>query len=29
MGHKDRSESIVMQLGYQFNSYNQMHIQES
>jgi hypothetical protein len=29
MGDKDRLESIVMQLGYQFNSYNLMHIQES
>jgi hypothetical protein len=29
MGHKDRSEVIVMQLGYQINSYNLMHIQKS
>jgi hypothetical protein len=28
-GHKDRSEVTVMHLGYQINSYNLMHIQES
>jgi hypothetical protein len=26
VGQKDRSEIIVMQLEYQFNSYNLMHI---
>jgi hypothetical protein len=29
VGHKDRSEGIVMQLGYQFNSCDLMHIQET
>jgi hypothetical protein len=28
-GHKDRLEVIIKQLGYQINSYNLMHIQES
>jgi hypothetical protein len=30
VGHKDRSEKIfIMQLGYQINSYDLMHIQET
>jgi hypothetical protein len=29
VGHKDRSEGIVMQLGYQFNSCDLMHIHET